>query len=555
MQAERNRLITAGSRVRLRLAGDERLVALVRRGDIAAFEVLYERHAGALLSFCMYMLGSRHDAEDAVQATFASAHRALLANRRAVNLRPWLFTIARNDCLSILRKRRPTVELNGELALRGDPLRKLELREEVLHMLAGLRELPEPQRVALVLAEMHGLRHAEIGAVLDVDPGQIKAYVFQARSNLISERRAREADCREIREELATARGAALLRGRLRRHVRSCADCRAYADGVALQRRHLGALLPLAPSLLLKYRAIEDALGIVSADPATYAGGATVAGSVVAGTAVEIAGGGIKALAVKMAAGAAILGATAGVGASVLSSSSPEDRESTSTTQAARLPLLAAAPRASTVGWTSSSERPQLGGESSEGSTQSSQPSVTSLQQDSPAPAHGRGLGTTGASDGKEPGGTSSEGQQRGAEGHEGHAPTREPGQQSPEERQKKNEEGERHSQEREADNEKTSRKATNARRRTKNAISRRSKNANARARNASCSTKNANASGDRARLGAKKNEKRRAKKTSRSAKNTNSTARNAKPKRKTERGAPPTRSRDALKVRSSCDR
>jgi RNA polymerase sigma factor (sigma-70 family) len=452
LQAERNRLITAGSRVRLRLAGDERLVALVRRGDIAAFEVLYERHAGALLSFCMYMLGSRHDAEDAVQATFASAHRALLANRRAVNLRPWLFTIARNDCLSILRKRRPTVELNGELALRGDPPRELELREEVLHMLEGLRELPEPQRAALVLAEMHGLSHAEIGAVLGVEPGQIKAYVFQARSNLISERRAREADCREIREELATARGAALLRGRLRRHVRACADCRAYADGVALHRRQLGALLPLAPSLLLKYRALEDALGIISADPATYAGGATVAGSVVAGTAAEIAGGGIKALAVKMAAGVAILGATAGVGASVLSSSSTDERESASTTQAAQLPLLAAAPRASTVGWTTSSERPQLGGESSEGSTHSSQPPVTSLQQDSSAPTDGGGLGTPGASGGKERGGTSSEGQQGGAETHKGRTPTGEHGQQSPEERQKKNEEGERHSQERQAE-------------------------------------------------------------------------------------------------------
>ena len=170
MLSERKRLITAGSRVRLRLAADDRLVALVRRGDTLAFEVLYERHAGGLLSFCTYMLGSRHDAEDAVQATFASAYRALRANERPVILRPWLFAIARNDCLSIMRKRRPTVELNGEPALRGDPLRELELHEEVRHMLENLRELPEPQRAALVLAELLGLSQSEIGVVLGV-PG------------------------------------------------------------------------------------------------------------------------------------------------------------------------------------------------------------------------------------------------------------------------------------------------------------------------------------------------------------------------------------------------
>ena len=66
--------------MRLRLAADDRLVRFVRRGDPTAFEVLYDRHAAALLSFCLYMLGSRHDAEDAVQATFASAHRSLLAD-------------------------------------------------------------------------------------------------------------------------------------------------------------------------------------------------------------------------------------------------------------------------------------------------------------------------------------------------------------------------------------------------------------------------------------------------------------------------------------------
>ena len=316
--ANGNGLITAGSRVRLRFAADDRLVAFVRRGDPAAFETLYERHSAELLSFCMYLLGSRQDAEDAVQTTFAAAYRALLAHERPVSLRPWLFTIARNDCLSILRKRKPWEELNGEPALRGDPFRELELREEVRHTVAGLLELPERQRAALVLAEMHGLSQAEIGTVLGVRAEQVKAFVYQARSHLISARRARDADCVEIRDELATARGAALLRRRLRGHVRSCAGCRAYADGVARQRNHLGALVPWVPSLWLKTRALEHAIAIRAATDPSYLRGAAVGGSL-AGAAA--AGGGVNGLLTKVAAGLACLGASACVGASVLGTS------------------------------------------------------------------------------------------------------------------------------------------------------------------------------------------------------------------------------------------
>ncbi len=309
--------MSVGSRVRLRLATDDGLVALVRSGESSAFEAIYERHSGALLSFCAYMLGSRQDAEDAIQATFASAYRALHANDRPVNLRPWLYAIARNESLSILRRRRPTVELNGEPALSGDPVRELEVREELRSMVEGLRDLPERQRAALVLTEMHGLSQSEIGAVLGVRSEQVKAYVFQARSNLISDRSARQEDCREIREELATAKGAALLRGRLRRHLRTCSECRTYADSVASQRRQVAALLPVAPSLLLRSRVFGDLFGTGAADPAACAGGAVVGGSV-ADAALSVAGSGAKALAVKLATGVALVGLSAGVGASVL---------------------------------------------------------------------------------------------------------------------------------------------------------------------------------------------------------------------------------------------
>ena len=89
----------------LRAAPDERLVAALRRGDERAFEEIYDRHHRALLSFCRHMLGSHEQAEDALQHVFISAHRHLCDGSGQLNLKPWLYTIARNRCLSELRAR------------------------------------------------------------------------------------------------------------------------------------------------------------------------------------------------------------------------------------------------------------------------------------------------------------------------------------------------------------------------------------------------------------------------------------------------------------------
>lgn len=176
----------------------------------------------------------------------------------------------------------------------------------------ALRELPEGQRVALVLTELHGFSQSEIGAVLGVRTDQVKSYVYQARSNLISERDARGADCRVIREELATARGPALLKSRLRRHLRSCPGCRQYATELSRQRDQLGGLLPVIPSLALKRRALEAAF--VEA-PSAACGSAVTGGSVAAAT-VELTGGATKALVAKLLTGVALLGV--GTGATTL---------------------------------------------------------------------------------------------------------------------------------------------------------------------------------------------------------------------------------------------
>src|SRR5512132_2824399 len=106
--------------------GDERLVARVRAGDDDAFEAIYDRYYLGLLAFCRHMLGSRDEAEDALQHSFASAYSALRGGDGIIDLRPWLYTIARNRCLSALRAQRDEVSADG-----------LELRPRALDGLAG----------------------------------------------------------------------------------------------------------------------------------------------------------------------------------------------------------------------------------------------------------------------------------------------------------------------------------------------------------------------------------------------------------------------------------
>ena len=274
---------TLRSKRLLALAGDERLVQQIRRGSELAFEVAYERHGGGILGFCRHMLGSREEAEDAVQHTFAAAYRDLQRDdEREITLKPWLYTIARNRCLSVLRARREQTAELEELPTEGlheQVARRAELRD----LLVDLRELPEEQRAALLLAEAGDLSHAEVAGVLGCEVARVKALVFRARSGLIERRDARETPCAEIREQVANLRGGSLRRSELRHHLRHCPGCSDYREQVRQQRKMLAVALPVVPSMGLK-SSVLSAAGV--------GGGAAGGASAAAGGGAAAAGGG-----------------------------------------------------------------------------------------------------------------------------------------------------------------------------------------------------------------------------------------------------------------------
>jgi RNA polymerase sigma factor (sigma-70 family) len=324
----------------LRLASDERLVAFVRGGDEGAFEAIYDRHHRAILGFCRHMLGVREEAEDAVQHTFLAAYRDLLGSEKPIELKAWLFAIARNRCLSILRARREHVELAVAEPSTDGLAATVQRREDVRELLGDLARLPEEQRAALLLSELGALDHEGIAAALGCRREKVKALVFQARSSLAADRQARAIPCEQIRTELASASGSALRRGPLRRHVRDCPGCRAFQSEVARQRKLMAIALPVLPTAALKAASLGHGAATAAAAHAAAgpAGGGLIAGGA-AGTTGGAAGGLGGALgalgsagAVKVALSVAAAAALAGGGAATIDAVSASHRATSSVT-------------------------------------------------------------------------------------------------------------------------------------------------------------------------------------------------------------------------------
>jgi RNA polymerase sigma factor (sigma-70 family) len=217
----------------LRLRSDEQLLALFRRGDEDAFQVIHERYRQRLFAYARQMLsGSRSDAEDAMQDVFLRAYGALRADDRPVTLRAWLYKVAHNRCIDQLRRPMPAAVDLFDIT-RGpslqDPLEQTERREDLRRLVHDVRQLPEQQRSALLMREMEGLTYKELAEALAVSVPAVKSLLVRARIGLVEAIEARDAACCEIRLDIAAAvdKGARAT-ARARRHMRECDGCREY---------------------------------------------------------------------------------------------------------------------------------------------------------------------------------------------------------------------------------------------------------------------------------------------------------------------------------------
>ncbi len=292
----------------LRLQSDERLVALIRRGNHHAFEALVARYQSRLLAFCRHMLSSREDAEDVLQGVFAAAFNAMLADEREINVRPWLYRIARNRSLNHLRRTQAVGMDSMDVHLSEGGLTtadKVHKREEFRLLIADVQELPETQRTALLLREIDALSYDQIAEAMETTVPSVKSLLVRARVSLAEAAEARLLSCDEVRRELGeVAEGLARTTPPVRRHMRTCDRCTAFRKALRKNNRALAALYPVAPLLLLKKTLLAH-LGTTAAaggGGAAAGGGAAVAGSAGAGAALQV---GFSTMATKAAAGLA----------------------------------------------------------------------------------------------------------------------------------------------------------------------------------------------------------------------------------------------------------
>ena len=231
-----------------RQAPDEELVRRVALGDQRAFEAIYERYREPLYRYCHSIMRQREDAEEAFQATMLSAFQALSAgSQREIALRAWLYRIAHNACISALRKRprHDAAELTGREAAPGDVGVRTELAEDLRQLQRDLAELPDAQRSALVMRELGGLSHIEIGRALGADVPGVKQLIYSARSTLHDLSAGRDLACTSVRRTISDGDGRALRGRSLRAHLRACAGCRSWQSELHARPVKLAALTPV----------------------------------------------------------------------------------------------------------------------------------------------------------------------------------------------------------------------------------------------------------------------------------------------------------------------
>lgn len=175
---------------------DHVLIESARRGDLAAFNCLVERHERVIYAVCLRLLRDQQLAEDASQDTFLRAYRSLERFDGSA-FRPWLLRIATNRCYDLLRyrRRRPAESLDAQLVeeepawvsseARADDPERMALNQDLrLQLERALAALPDDQRLVVILHDIEGYRYDEIAAIVGATLGTVKSRLSRARSRL-----------------------------------------------------------------------------------------------------------------------------------------------------------------------------------------------------------------------------------------------------------------------------------------------------------------------------------------------------------------------------------
>lgn len=166
-------------------SADLELAGRIRAGDGAAFEELYHHHAARLYNLAYRMSGAAHEAEDLLQDIFLLAYRKLGSFRGESSLGTWLYRLAMNHCLDVVRSRQSrmshqtdSLDDDGAAEPAAAPVLGAVSR---IDLDRAIGRLPHACRAAFLLHDVEGFGHQEVGAILGISEGTSKSQVHKAR--------------------------------------------------------------------------------------------------------------------------------------------------------------------------------------------------------------------------------------------------------------------------------------------------------------------------------------------------------------------------------------
>ncbi|MBV6272684.1 sigma-70 family RNA polymerase sigma factor [Alcaligenaceae bacterium CGII-47] len=170
---------------------DQQCAALAQQGDKHAFSALVTRHQDAVYRFLVRLTRMPDTAQDLTQDTFLRAYQGMAAWRPDAQWKTWVFRIARNLSIDLLRRGQYVhfVELTDEhdtASAQAGPEARMETVQRYHMLEAALAKLVPEHREILLLREIEDMSYEEIAAILDINPGTVKSRIARARAALLT---------------------------------------------------------------------------------------------------------------------------------------------------------------------------------------------------------------------------------------------------------------------------------------------------------------------------------------------------------------------------------
>ena len=170
---------------------DIALMALVKRGDEKAFELLVTRHQRSVYNLACRFLNDQSEAEDVTQEAFIRVFKAAATYSPQAKFTTWLYTIVKNLCFNAIRRGRSVVIVSAEeetipemSSENPDPAEMIDRERLKLRIRGAVNALPENMRIAVILHKFHDLQYDEIAEILGCSENAVKLRVHRAKAIL-----------------------------------------------------------------------------------------------------------------------------------------------------------------------------------------------------------------------------------------------------------------------------------------------------------------------------------------------------------------------------------